>query len=197
MRDTKERILYEALDLFSVEGYDGVSMTEIADRVGIKAASIYKHYKGKEDIFHTIVQQFEERTEHIFQPVVSVEEDYDGMAAGMLVQMVQQAFQLYAEEPFLSKCRKLFMISAFGRPEIGTLYVKYFIEMPMEYQSGIFGVMQEAKHFKGRDTAVMASHFYAPILILLQEYDYSRITMDEAFRRIELLILQFTEVYSI
>ncbi len=45
--DTKHRILDEALTLFSEKGYANVFVGEIADRVGIKAPSLYKHYKNK------------------------------------------------------------------------------------------------------------------------------------------------------
>ena len=52
---TKERILEEALGLFSQNGYDGTSMEQIAELVGIKAPSLYKHFKGKGDIFNTLL----------------------------------------------------------------------------------------------------------------------------------------------
>ena len=42
--DTKSRILDEALTLFSEKGYANVFVSEIAERVGIKAPSLYKHY---------------------------------------------------------------------------------------------------------------------------------------------------------
>ena len=51
---TKKRIIIESLRLFASKGYDGVSMREIAAAVGIKGASIYNHFKGKEDIFLAI-----------------------------------------------------------------------------------------------------------------------------------------------
>jgi AcrR family transcriptional regulator len=197
MRDTKERILIESLALFSVKGYDGVTMSEIADFVGIKAASIYKHYAGKEDIFHKIVQRFEEKTGDIFSPALLDSMEYLNISKEMLIKMIQQTFQLYAEEPFLSKCRKLFMISSFNRTEIGELYAKYFIMMPLQYQSGIFSIMQKTKACGEKDTGIMAYHFYAPILILLQEYDYKSITMEEALKKIELIVTQFTEVYTL
>ncbi len=197
MRNTKERILNEALSLFSVKGYDGVSMSDIGDIVGIKAASIYKHYSGKDDIFQTIVQRFEEQTESIFNPGLLENMDYINISKEMLVKMIQQTFQIYAEEPFLSKCRKLFMISSFDRPEIGDLYTKYFIVMPMQYQTGLFSIMQKANAFVEKDATIMAYHFYAPILVLLQKYDYKNITMKEALAKIELLVTQFTEVYKL
>lgn len=191
MRNTKERILNEALALFSVKGYDGVSMSDIAEIVGIKAASIYKHYSGKTDIFRTIVQRFEEQTESIFNPELLENTENINISKEMLVKMIQQTFQVYAEEPFLSKCRKLFMISSFDRPEIGDLYTKYFIVIPMQYQTGLFATMQK------KDATIMTYHFYAPILVLLQKYDYKNITMEEALTKIELLVTQFAEVYKL
>jgi AcrR family transcriptional regulator len=47
---TKERIVDEAIMLFSQMGYDAVSMRDIAVKVGIKAASIYNHFHSKKDI---------------------------------------------------------------------------------------------------------------------------------------------------
>ena len=52
---TKERITEEALTLFSEKGYKGTSVKDIADAVGIKDASLYKHFKSKEEIFNAIV----------------------------------------------------------------------------------------------------------------------------------------------
>ena len=54
--DTKQRILDEALTLFSEKGYANVFVGDIAERVGIKAPSLYKHYKNKRAIFDAIVE---------------------------------------------------------------------------------------------------------------------------------------------
>ena len=53
--NTKERILDEALTLFSEKGYANVYVNDIAERVGIKAPSLYKHYKNKQAIFDAIL----------------------------------------------------------------------------------------------------------------------------------------------
>ena len=47
---TKERIVEEALTLFSVKGYKGTSVKDIAGAVGSKDSSIYKHFTGKQEI---------------------------------------------------------------------------------------------------------------------------------------------------
>jgi AcrR family transcriptional regulator len=47
---TDRRILEAATELFSEKGYHGTSMREVAAAVGIRAASLYNHYPGKEDL---------------------------------------------------------------------------------------------------------------------------------------------------
>lgn len=54
---TKERIFEVATELFAKEGYNIVSMRDIAKKVGITEGAIYRHYENKEaildDIFDT------------------------------------------------------------------------------------------------------------------------------------------------
>ena len=63
---TKQRILDEALTLFAENGYDGTGVDLIAERVGIKGPSLYKHYKGKEEILNALIDAAEERYEEYF-----------------------------------------------------------------------------------------------------------------------------------
>ncbi|MCR5730671.1 MAG: TetR/AcrR family transcriptional regulator, partial [Ruminococcus sp.] len=63
---TKQKILDEALTLFAEKGYDGTGVDLIAERVGIKGPSLYKHYKGKEEILNALIDVAEERYEEMF-----------------------------------------------------------------------------------------------------------------------------------
>jgi AcrR family transcriptional regulator len=51
---TKQEILDHALALFMNKGYEGASMSDIAQATGIKKASLYAHYSGKEEIFSAV-----------------------------------------------------------------------------------------------------------------------------------------------
>ena len=55
MISTKEKILLEALTLFSKNSYDAITVNQIAQIVGIKAPSLYKHYRSKQEIFDAII----------------------------------------------------------------------------------------------------------------------------------------------
>lgn len=43
--NTREKIISESLNLFSRKGFDAISVRDIAKAVGIKASSLYNHFK--------------------------------------------------------------------------------------------------------------------------------------------------------
>ena len=45
--NTRDKIIEESLKLFSVEGFEAVSIRTIADAVGIGNSALYKHFKNK------------------------------------------------------------------------------------------------------------------------------------------------------
>ena len=52
---TRDEILKVALDLFSVNGYEATSISQIADAVGIRKASLYSHFSSKQAILDNVV----------------------------------------------------------------------------------------------------------------------------------------------
>ncbi|MDX8044379.1 TetR/AcrR family transcriptional regulator [Gracilibacillus sp. S3-1-1] len=51
-----QTIKQEALHLFSIHGFEGTSLADIANRVGIKKQSIYTHFKGKDDLYIQVLK---------------------------------------------------------------------------------------------------------------------------------------------
>jgi AcrR family transcriptional regulator len=47
---TRERILDVALDLFTEQGFDGTSLRQIAEQLGVTKAALYYHFTSKDDI---------------------------------------------------------------------------------------------------------------------------------------------------
>ena len=57
----KEEIIYATLELASANGMKGVSMSQIAEKVGIKAPSIYNHFKSKDEIIQEMYRFLREQ----------------------------------------------------------------------------------------------------------------------------------------
>ncbi len=57
---TRERILDVALDLFVAQGYDGTSLRQIAEQLGVTKAALYYHFESKEDILRALHMRLHE-----------------------------------------------------------------------------------------------------------------------------------------
>jgi AcrR family transcriptional regulator len=55
--ETRERILDAARELFIAEGYDGVSMRKIADKIEYSPTAIYVHFADKDELFREICHE--------------------------------------------------------------------------------------------------------------------------------------------
>ena len=55
MSPSKQKILEEALRLFSTNGYEATSIRQITDTVGIRKASLYSHFQSKREILDTLI----------------------------------------------------------------------------------------------------------------------------------------------
>ena len=64
-RDTRARIQQVAVELFTEHGYEGTSLREIAERLGVTKAALYYHFKSKEDIIESLVQDFHEQMDEL------------------------------------------------------------------------------------------------------------------------------------
>src|SRR5579862_812182 len=56
--DTRSRIQAVAVELFTEQGYDKTSLREIAEQLGVTKAALYYHFKSKDDILHSLVDDY-------------------------------------------------------------------------------------------------------------------------------------------
>lgn len=54
---TRERLQRAALELFAERGFDGASMADLADRIGIAKPSLYNYYRSKEELLLDLLEQ--------------------------------------------------------------------------------------------------------------------------------------------
>lgn len=59
---SSKKIRNTALRLFTEHGYEGTSLADISEIVGIKKSSIYNHYKSKDDLYIYVYESSCQRT---------------------------------------------------------------------------------------------------------------------------------------
>ena len=199
--NTRERIVDEALTLFSIRGFKGTSVKNIADAVGIKDSSIYKHYKSKQEIFDAIVEQMRKRMAEmsvalgIPQDVdeSSVASVYGSLSLPELREMSRKVFLFYLKDEFVSRFWRLAQIEQYQNTEIYEIYRSIFFEQSIQYQTELFAEMIRQGSFKKADPEVVAVNFYAPIYFLLCKYQ----GQGEEEKALDMLDKQVAEFYRI
>ena len=196
--NTKEKILDAALDLFSVHGYEDTSVAEIAAAVGIKAPSLYKHYRSKQEIFgailHKIEEQYLQQAAMLHLDGISPALDagrYENLSDQELVSMVLQMFRFFCRDPYASRCRKMLILEQYHSTEAAELYKNQYFASPIAYQSSLFRRLTEAGVFATADPETTALQFYGPIFMLLQLCDAAPQQIPEAEEMLRKHVLTF------
>ncbi len=202
--NTKKAILEAALDLFSVYGYDGVSVKDIASAIGIKDSSLYKHYKSKQDIFETLIaemnRRFEETVTFYKLPQGDVGEIYRQYGENdveWLKKKVEAIFLFFLDDPYAGKFRHLLMIEQYKNNEAARLFSEWFLDGALFFQSALFGRLMQEGYFRKADPFVTAAQFYGPIFLLLLRYDAMPEKRDEALGFLRLHVEEFAANYHI
>ena len=198
---TKEKILNEALTLFSIKGYSDVYVGEIATAVGIKAPALYKHYKNKQEIFDSCVEKFlirmnEVRNEMNLPDTPFSDKSYQTMDTEGINELATGLFMFYWKDDVASKFRKMLMIGRYGNSELNRIYEDLFINGEVEHEERIFAELINAGVIRKGDPHITALHFYTPIFYLLQKYDMQWDKEDEAKAELKAVVSEFCELYS-
>lgn len=200
---TKERIVEEALTLFSTKGFKGTSVKNIAEAVGIKDASLYKHFKSKQEILDTIVATMKlhigEMSQHMGLPN---DEDmkktslvYASYNEDMLVELSKNIFLFYLKDSFISRFWRMGNIEQYQNAAIYKMFRQLFLEDSITYQTMLFAQMIKDGAFTGKDASVMAMNFYTPIFFLLSKYSNDVEHEEEAVMILEKQVREFCRIY--
>lgn len=198
---TKQKILNEALTLFSEKGYSAVYVGEIAKAVGIKTPSLYKHYKSKQDIFNSCVEVFSERMENIRNDIQlpgskTASLSYKTITEEQLIGIATALFLFYLQDDVAAKFRKMLMIERYHNPELNRLFEDLFIAGAIDYEEKIFSDLIDAKVINGGNPHIIALRFYTPIFYLLQKYDMRPNEIGEAKQELALIVREFCKTYK-
>ena len=172
MGNRKEEILIVALHLFARDGYEAVSVSQIAGELDMTKGALYRHYKSKRDIFDCIVRRMEqqdgEQARENEVPQESIEktpEEYHNVSLDDFVKYSKSMFEYWTEDDFASSFRKMLTIEQFRSEEMQNLYQQYLVSGPAEYVKDMFesiGVVEADKK---------ATMFYSVMFFYYSLYD--------------------------
>ena len=172
MGTTKEEIMTVALHLFAKNGYEAVSVSQIAGALGMTKGALYRHYESKRDIFLHIVKRMEqqdgEQARQNEVPEESIEkmpEEYQNVSVEDFVEYSKSMFAYWTEDDFASSFRKMLTLEQFRNEEMQMMYQQYLVSGPAEYVKDLF------EHMEIRNPEESAIQFYANMFFYYSTYD--------------------------
>ena len=145
MGNRKEEILIVALHLFARDGYEAVSVSQIAGELDMTKGALYRHYKSKRDIFDCIVQRMEQQdgeqaTEYDMpqEDKEKTPEKYETVSLDDFVEYSKSMYEYWTEDDFASSFRKMLTIEQFRSEEMQKLYQQYLVAGPASYVKDLF-----------------------------------------------------------
>ena len=172
MGNRKEEILIVALHLFARDGYEAVSVSQIAGELDMTKGALYRHYKSKRDIFDCIVQRMEQQdseqarqNEVPEESIENVPEEYQNVSVEDFVGYSKSMFEYWTEDDFASSFRKMLTLEQFRNEEMQNLYQQYLVSGPAEYVKDLF------KNMEIKNPEEEAVKFYANMFFYYSVYD--------------------------
>ena len=190
---TKERILDAALTLFAENGYDGTSVEQIARIVGIKAPSLYKHYKGKEDILNELIDSAEARYEEMFGSEKNIGKVPQSQKEFIKVTMERISFTMH--DPIIRKIRMLLVQEQFRNERISEVTTRHQLDgVQRMFAKIIKGMMDEGMVVED-DPKLLAAELTAPAVLQIARSDRQPQCEEECMEYIEKHLRHFCKVY--
>lgn len=193
-KDTKERILAAALDMFSQHGYEGTNIRDLMASLGLVKSSMYRHFESKEDIWNALLDEmiayYGERfgsPEHLPAVPDSTEQ---------LVTMTMRMADFTIHDEKVVKTRKLLSIEQFRDERARDLATKHFLTGLVDMFTYVFSGMMDKGLFRRDDPAMLAFAYTAPVSSLIHLCDREPEKTEEAIAHIEAFSLHFVKVYG-
>ena len=158
---TRERILKEALTLFSSKGYRAATMRDIAAAVGIRQGAIYNHFKNKEAILETLLNDLmDSALVNLFGDLEMPGVHRKGKS---ILAKIATTFKLISFDPENEALFRLMMQELFRNRRIRELYHEHFYQQNVKKLSTLFFQMMQEEMIKSSDPLMLANEFFSPL----------------------------------
>ena len=197
--NTKQEILEASLELFSVQGFEATSISQIAGAVGIRKASLYSHFESKQAILDALVQAvLEEYVAHSIFAKADWKQDTHNLPVtpNAAVQMIQGQIRFILHDPMISRARKMLVIEQFQNPKLAQLQTKQNYSDVLGYFTGLIKGLIQKGVLAEDDPEIMAAQFCLPISVWINLCDREPDREPEVMALVEKHIRQFFKLYQ-
>jgi len=200
---TTEKILDASIDLIAKEGFDAVSVREIANAVGIRDSSIYNHFRSKDEILDTIIDYLVAELAKISTPTLDVEARLEKDGLEEYMDFDSKAFMEHIMNPRMIRIWRVVSIELYHNEKIKDFFIQTMLKGPLDTWERTFGKMIEKKLIKSYDPRMLAKEFFSFTIYLyfvqffLSYDEKSRSFDDRALKELDDHIKFFIEAVKV
>ena len=200
--NTKQEILEASLELFSVQGFEATSISQIAGAVGIRKASLYSHFESKQAILDALVKDIlEQYATHSLFARTDWENDAhtkgeQALTPDAAAQMILGQIRYILHDPVISRARKMLVIEQFQNPELAKLQTKQNYSDVMDYFTGLVKQLIRQGALAEDDPEIMAAQLCLPISTWINLCDREPDRESEVMEFVGKHIRQFFRLYQ-
>ncbi len=159
--DTREKIFLTAVDCIAERGYANTTVNDIADRIGIKAASLYYHYENKDALLAEILDYF---VYHFNQYRTPVEKIVETARAAPLRDAFALMFHHYgddAEYALMTKIARIIFDLKYEQDAAKKIFQRCFIDGARDYIERALRALTDEGLLEIRDPEPLAEQMVA------------------------------------
>ncbi|MDO4816037.1 MAG: TetR/AcrR family transcriptional regulator [Bacillota bacterium] len=194
-KDTKDRILDEALVSFVENGYKGTNLRDFAAGMGLSKSALYSHYDSKEAIWNALLDKMEAYYARRFGSVDNMPEI--PMSCEELFATTMKMVNFTVSDERIVLTRKLLLAEQFHDERVKKLATEHFLNGTREIYKIIFGKMMENDLLKQEDPDMLAFAFTSPITALIHYCDREPEKEPEIMQQVEAFVKYFIKTYGI
>lgn len=143
-RNTKEEIIDVALELFSINGFDATSLSDISSELSITKAALFKHFSSKDKILSSVIKMMDEedrkRAEEMNVPVslkVEDEKEYRNVKKNDFLFFALSQFDYWTENKRAVEYRRFLSLERFVRDDLKIKWDENFVSGPLSYTKDV------------------------------------------------------------
>ena len=193
-KDTKERILAAALEMFSEKGYAGTNIRELTAALGLVKSSMYKHFDSKAAIWNALLDEMIAYYGQRFGSAANLPSVPDSLEG--LVRMTMGMVDFTVHDEKVAMTRKLLTIEQFRDERARALAGKHFLTGLIRMFTPVFAGMMDRGLIRRDDPEMLAFAYTAPISALIHQCDREPAQAEAAIARVEAFSRHFVKVYG-
>ena len=197
--NTKQEILEAALELFSVQGFEATSISQIASAVGIRKASLYSHFESKQAILDALVKDIlEQYAPHSLFARTDWENDARDLPVtpDAAAQMILGQIRYILHDPVISRARKMLVIEQFQNRSLAKLQTKQNYSDVLQYFTGLVKQLIRQGVLAEDDPEIMAAQLCLPVSEWINLCDREPDRESEVMELVGKHIRQFFRLYQ-